>query len=93
MSDKENNQPYWYAGLLNDNDNELTLFDHQHYNSEGDDCTLKRPRLDHIHDVDPVQTVPCVFNFEWNVSRREAMFVLTNSQDSKTYMNSFTSQT
>ena len=78
--DEENNQQNWYVGLfLDENDDGSVRADHQQHILEGDECNWKRPQLDNVQDVDPVQIVPCAVHGEWDISRRNAVFVVTNS--------------
>ena len=71
----------WYIGLyLDENDDRTVRVDHLQRQSVSDDTNWKRPQFDDIHDVNPVQILPCPVNGEWDFTRRTVMFIAKNSE-------------
>ena len=71
----------WYVGVyLDDNKDGTVRVDHLQRLSARDDTYWKRPHIDDIQDVNPVQIVPCPVDGEWDLTRWNAMFVVKNSE-------------
>ena len=66
---------------LDKNYDRLVRVDHLQCITEGDNCNWKRPQLNNIQDVDPVQILSSAVHGKWNISKRNVVFVVTNTQD------------